>query len=206
MSEVITPPEPLTPVERKCRIEEVFDPGFIELLQLAPQNPYLRALILKLTGKMPGEECGTFEQVQEWTESTCEKRARRNGSTERGRHGGISIDVEFSETEYGRANYSVPRAGSAEFELGAEELLEIVRTAFDDGEGLDKIVERVAAKIDADAWEQCEPSMEDYGDYDYDNHDSADSGNSETNYSREQIRTRLLAFVRERHPELAAEL
>ena len=44
------------PVEKKCRIEEVFDSAFIELIRVVPRNPYVRALILKLTGKMPGAE------------------------------------------------------------------------------------------------------------------------------------------------------
>src|ERR1017187_5133698 len=131
MSEVMTLPDPVIPIERKCQIHEVFDPGFIELLRLVPRNPYVRALILKLTGKMPGEECATFEQIQEWMETTCEKKARPlpNRSTRGAAHDGISIDVEFSETEYGRANYSVPRSGSDEFHLGAEEVLEIVQDA-----------------------------------------------------------------------------
>jgi hypothetical protein len=63
MSGTMTLPNPVIPAERKCRIEEVFDQGFIELLRLVPRNPYIRALILKLTKKMPGPECETFEQV-----------------------------------------------------------------------------------------------------------------------------------------------
>jgi hypothetical protein len=50
MSDTLTLPPP---VERKCSIEEVFDPSFIELLKLVPANPYVRALILKFTGKLP---------------------------------------------------------------------------------------------------------------------------------------------------------
>ena len=65
---------------------------------------------------------------------------------------------------------------------------------------------RIAQKIDDDAWNQCDPNLDDYGDYDYDEHDMNDSGDSETSYSKTEIRNRVLAFVRERHPELAAEL
>lgn len=208
MSGVMTLPNPVIPVERKCRIEEVFDESFVALLRLVPRNPHVRALILKLTRKMPGPECETFEQLKEWVERTCEKRARPSQS--RAARGaaddGISISVEFSETEYGRANYSVPRSGSEAFHVSAEDLLEMVQAAVDVGGGIDEVVERVAETIEDDAWNQCDPSMDDYGDYDYSEHDANDSGDSETSYSRTEIRNRVLAFVRERHPELAAEL
>ena len=57
MNGATTLPNPVIPGERKCRIEEVFDQNFIELLGLVPRNPFVRALILKLTKKMPGPEC-----------------------------------------------------------------------------------------------------------------------------------------------------
>lgn len=198
MSEVIT---------LKCKIEEVFDQCFIELLRMVPRNPYVRALILKITGKMPGQECETFDQIKEWVEMNCEKRKttsqrRVAGSAE----DGISINVDFSETEYGRADYSVPRSGYASFEVSAEDLLEIVREAIEDGEGIDRIVEDIAKKIEDEAWEQCEPEFDNYGEYDYDDHEATDSGNSEKEFSKNEIRNAVLNFIRARHPELAAEL
>ena len=116
MSEVMTLPAPALTIERMCRIEEVFDQNFIELLALVPRNPYVRALILKLTGKMAEPECETFEQIKEWVETTCRKKARPtpNRAGRRAPDDGIAISVEFSETEYGRANYSVRRSGSDE--------------------------------------------------------------------------------------------
>jgi len=208
MSEVMTLPAPAVPVERKCKIEEVFDQNFIELLRLVPRNPYVRALILKLTGKMPGQECEMFEQVREWVETNCKKRARSalKQTTSGVPDDGIAISVEFSETEYGRARYSVRRSGSEAFHISAEDLIEMVQTAIDDGEDIDRVVEVVAEKIDEDAWDQCDPNMDDYGDYDYDDHEATDSGDTETDYSKSEIRNRVRDFVRERHPELAAEL
>jgi len=174
-------PNPVIPSERKCRIEEVFDQNFIELLRLVPRNPFVRALILKLTKKMPGPESETFEQVKEWVETNCEKKARPSPSrANRVADDGISISVEFSEREYGRANYSVRRSGCDEFHLGTGDLNEMIQTAVDEGEGIDEIVERVAEKIDDDAWDQCDPNMDDYGDYDYDQHESDDFGDSDT--------------------------
>lgn len=213
MSEVMTVPEPVVPVTRKCVFEEVFDANFIELIALAPCNPHVRALILKLTGKLPPTECATFAQLKDWVETNCEKRARplSTQTTNRSREGGIVINVDFSETEYGRADYSVRRRGREEFRIGAEDIMAMVRTAIDDGDGLDEVVEAVATKIEEDAWGECDPSMDDSGDYDsgdydYSEHDVSDTGDSATECNKSEIRAAVLAFVRERHPELAAEL
>jgi len=205
MSEVMTAPQR---VERRCRLEDVFDANFIELIRLAPRNPFVRALILKLTGKMPGPERETFEQLKDWVETNCERKARPTPNR-RGRNNaddGIAINVEFSETEYGRADYSVPRSGSEEFRIDAEDLMAMVQAAIDAGEGVEEVVEVIAGKIDDDAWNHCNPDLDNYGDYDYSEHEATDSGNSETSYSKNEIRNAVLAFVRERHPELAAEL
>ena len=98
------------------------------------------------------------------------------------------------------------RSGTDEFHIGAEDLIEMVQTAIDEGEGIDEVVDRVAEQIDDDAWNRCEPNMDDYGDYDYSDQESNDSGDSETEFSGNEIRNSVLTFVRERHPELAAEL
>lgn len=208
MSEVMTAPEPVAQVTRKCVFEEVFDANFIELIALAPRNPHVRALLLKLTGKLPPPECATFAQLKDWVETHCEKRARpsASGASRHSREGGIVVNVDFSETEYGRANYSVRRHGSESFRLSAEDLMAMVQTAIDDGDGLDEVVEAVASKIDEDAWGECDPSLDDSGDYDYSEHDSNDTDDSATECNKTEIRTAVLAFVRERHPELAAEL
>jgi hypothetical protein len=100
----------------------------------------------------------------------------------------------------------VRRYGSEEFRLEADDLMELVNEAIESGGGLDEAVELVAGKINEDAWEVCDPSMDDYGDYEYSEHDVSDTGNSEASFSRAVLRNLVLAFVRERHPELAAEL
>jgi hypothetical protein len=197
---------PPVSVEKKCRIEEVFDPTFIELIRLVPRNPYVRALILRLAGKMPPAECETFEQVKEWVETTCKPRTLSRRVARSVRDDGISIPVEFSETEYGRAAYSVRCSGSADFQIEAEDLVELVQSAIDAGEGIDGVVELVAQKIDEDAWVQCEPDTDASGDYDYSDHDVTGTEDSDASYSKTDIRAAVLAFMRQRHPELAAEL
>jgi len=190
------------PQESTCTIEQVFDANFIDLIRLVPKNPSVRALILKLTGKMPATGCQTFEEIKDWIEKTCEKRTLSRQTV----GGGISIRVEFAETEYGRAQYSVRRHGASNFELGANELMDVVQRAVNDGEGIDYIVETLAQKIDEDAWGQCEPDMDDYGDYEYSDNESRDVRDGDVEFSWSEIKERVLAFLRTHRPELAAEL
>jgi hypothetical protein len=191
--------------KNRCKIDEVFASPFIELISLAPMNPVVRGLILAQTRRMPGPDCETFEQVKEWVETTCEKKARSPNQPPFRAAEGITINVEFSETEYGSANYSVHRSGEGEFAINAGDLLEMVQKAIDNEEGIDGVVDRIAEEIDDNAWNQCEPDLNNYGDYDYDNYDSNDTDNQREEYSRTQIRDRLHAFLRQRHPQLLEE-
>ena len=204
MSDVMTLPAPGPVTECRRQIHELFDPGFIELLRLAPRNPHVRALLLKLTGLMPAEELETFEQLQNWAETSCKALPIRDQP--RPAFDGISINVEFADTEYGRANYSVSRSASALFELEADELMEIVQTAIEDGNQIGEIVKQITAKIEEDAWERSDPDMDDSGDYDYTDHESTDSGGGSLTYSDNEIRQAVLAYLRARHPDLAAQL
>ena len=203
MSDTLTLPPP---VERKCSIEEVFDAGFIELLKLVPANPYVRALVLKFTGKLPPAECELFDELKDWVEFNCVKRIRKTTASNQPRDDGISISVDFSEQEYGRAHYQVNCSGSDTFQIGAEELVTIIQDAIADGGAISAVVDAIAERINDDAWNQCDPNLDNYGDYDYSEHDSNGTDNSEIEFSREHIRNAVLRFVQERHPELAAEL
>lgn len=205
MSDVMTAPPP---PERKCHFETLFDASCIELIRLAPRNPLVRALILKLTGQLPGPELETFEQLKDWIECHCTQRVRpmpnQNGRCSIA--GGISINVEFSETEFGRASYSVPRWGSEEFRVGATDLLEIIEEVIEAGGSMDEVVDSIAGKIDDDGWNECEPSLDSYGDYTYTDEESSDSSDAETTYSRNDIRSAVRTFLQEQRPELLAEL
>ena len=203
MSETLTSPPP---PQRKCGIGEVFDASFIELLKLVPANPFVRAWVLKFTGKLPPVECGSYEQLQDWVECNCVKRIRKPAATHQRDGDGISISVDFSEQEYGRANYSVERSGTDTFQVSADELMEMIRDAIADGGAISAVVEAIAERIDDDAWDHVNPDLNHYGDYDYDQHESDDSDNAEVQYSRDHIRNAVLQFIRENHPELAAEL
>lgn len=190
----------------RCKMEEVFASPFIELIGLAPKNPVVRGLILAQTRRLPGSDCETFEQIKAWVETTCDRPVRPLNATRVPAADGIRLTVEFSETEHGRASYSVARSGSSQFDLNAEELLDMVEAAIDAGDGLESVIQKIATLIDEDAWNRCDPSLDSYGEYDYDDHDSGDSDHSVVEFSRNQVRERLRAFLQEQHPELAEAL
>jgi hypothetical protein len=186
---------------RRCQIEEVFHGSFIELLSMAPLNPIVRGLILAITRKMPPLECQTFEALKEWVETSCDKRIRPAAApTAPGE--GVMFPVEFSDREYGRCSYSVRRHGNEEFRLEDEELVEYAQDAIESGGRLDLLVARVMAVIKDCAWDRCDPSMDDYGDYDHDEHDSSDTENGSVSVSRPLVRDRLVAYLQTQHPEL----
>ena len=196
---------PETPAVR-CKIDEVFARPFIELIGLAPRNPVVRGLILAQTRQLPGPECETFEQIKVWVETTCDKPTRPMNGVRSQAGDGFTVKVELSETEYGRAHYSVGRSGTDEFALDADEVIDLVQKAIDNAAGIEGVVDKLAELIEDEAWERCEPDLDDYGDYEYDEHESTDSGNAVVEFSRNQIRDRLLGFLRERHPDLLEEL
>ena len=203
MSEIMTLP---TPPQRKCAIGEVFEASFIELLQLVPANPFVRAWVLKFCGKMPPEDCVTFDQLQGWVEFNCIKRVRSNPQHRSRSDDGIGITVRFSETEHGRCHYQVDRSGEDTFQIGQEELLIIVQDAIDEGGAMSAVVDAIASRVDDDAWNECDPDMDSYEDYDHEDYESNNSDNAEINYSRDQIENRVLGFLQNHHPELAAQL
>lgn len=205
MSDTITLP-PAADLERKCTIEEVFEASFIELLKLVPANPYVRALVLKFTGKLPPQECDMFEPLKAWIESNCVKRFRKAAAPRQTEERGIVVHVDFTDIEYGRANYSVSRSGREGFHFGGDDLLGIIRETIENGGGIAEVVEAIAERIDEDAWNECSPEMNDTGEFDYNDHDASDTGEESIDFSKDEIRNAVLQFIQERHPELAAEL
>ena len=95
-------------------------------------------------------------------------------------------------------------SGSDEFHVGTEELMGIIQDTIDSGGGIGGVVEVIAGRIDDDAWNECDPNMDDYGDYEYNEHESSDSDDSNTDYSRDEIRRNVLRFLEEHHPDLHA--
>ena len=187
--------------QRQCRIEEVFTTSFIELLAMAPRNAIVRSLVLSLTRKMPPMDCSTYEGIKDWVEFNCEKRP--NGSS---RDTGITISVQFEDREYGRATYSVSRCGTESFHMDSSELLALAQEAVAGGDKLDRLVDSIASAVRERAWDECDPSMEDYGDYDYSEHDQDEAESREVEFSKPDLKQRIVSFLQEYQPQLLEQL
>jgi hypothetical protein len=205
MNAIAMMPEPVPVLERKCVIHEVLAMSLIELLKLAPRNPLVRGLILAQTGQMPPVEYETYEQIKDWVETTCQKKARPpQVSTDNDT--AVAIRVEFSEMEYGKASYSVSRSGAEDFHFTPEDLLEMAEVCVGNGDGFDALVRAIESKISHEAWEQCEPDMDNYGDYEYDSHDSDNSDNSSVEFSTTEIEELVRNYLTQHHPDLLEQL
>ena len=100
MSEVMTlPSAPRS--NASAGIEEVFDAELHRIARAgAKANPYVRALMLKFTGKLPPAECETFEQFKEWVETTAKMKhgpAKPSRLEDAPLTTASRISVEFSE-------------------------------------------------------------------------------------------------------------
>jgi hypothetical protein len=193
MSDTLTP---------RCQLHEVFAGPFIELLTLAPKNPVVRSLILAQTQRLPDPTCVTFEQLKTWVETHCDKRLVTHVAPTGSSATAFALKLDFSETEYGRAHYSVGRSGSADFEVTEAELLALVETAVAEAGGLEHVVTALTTLVDDEAWDRCEPDLDDHGEYSYDDHDMNGTENAAVDYSHTQVRNRLTTYLQQQHPEL----
>ena len=184
----------------------MFTKSFIELISMAPRNPVVRSLILALTRKMPPPDRQSFDEIKQWVETSCEKKGRRPADPAIASNEGISIPVQFSDREYGRANYTVNRYSDEEYRLTEEELLEVVEEVRDGGGSFDALVDRVVGRVKETAWDRCDPCMDDDGEYDYDEHDSTDTGHPSVTVGKPQLRELLTRFLQNQHPEIMEEL
>jgi hypothetical protein len=192
--------------ETRCRIDEVFTKSFIELISMAPRNPVVRSLILALTRKMPPPDRQSFDEIKQWVETSCVKKGRRPAEPAVGSTEGISIPVQFSDREYGRANYTVNRYSDEEYRLTEEELLEIAEEVLEAGSSLDALVDRVFAQVKETAWDRCDPCLGDDGEYEYDEHDSTDTGHPAVSVGKAQLRELVMRFLQNQHPEIMEQL
>ncbi len=140
----------------------------------------------------------------ELASNTAHSRAARWSNVSRGSW------LSFRTTEYGRSrpSTSVPRSGSDEFTLDAEELLQAVEKAIDDGDGMNTVVDHIAdLKIDSRGVGSVASRtwMTDGGIALTAITIPTIPGNSRIRRvlrDPEMMRDRLLHFLRERHPQL----
>jgi len=59
---------------RTCTMDSFFDEATMEMISLAPNNPYVRGHIMRVMKQMPPDDAKTFEQIRDWVEKNFEWR------------------------------------------------------------------------------------------------------------------------------------
>jgi len=188
---VITEAPAPAPV-KKSKIEEHFTASFIELIKLSPNNPIVRAQMMRILLKEPPKELVGFDALKNWVEENFESKtgaAMRKYNPD----GRILFDVEWSisDVEYGRCDYSVRRSGS----YMSSTTMDDIQQWIDDGKSVQEITDMLHDEVS----ENYDSSlMESYDGYEYDNEefDHTDNFEAEPDGGYRQLRTRLLEAVR----------
>jgi hypothetical protein len=162
---------------RKCRIESLLDANLIASLKLIPNHPTYRGLVMAKVGKMPPADALTYDQLKDWIEFNFDKKVTAAQqqmppppAARALRHEvAFTIQLNFTDTEYGTCNYRVPRSGSGVYEIEASD----VNTWVEDGMGVDAIMAEIEQLVDGGAWD-VQVDMDEDGEYEYHNHESGD--------------------------------
>jgi len=197
MSETtITAPDEPKQKKKKLKIEQVLQSSLIAGIKMAPKLPILRAAVMARLGQPIPDDKLTTDEIFEWAISVAKPSSMIKSQ-------GVAFEqkVCVSETEFGRCNYSVGRYGEQFYELETDfidGLLELLSAGEINWNGM---INECCTKLKDLA---CDDSPElDYGDYDYDDHESTDSDNFEVDISRASLKTNLIAFIRTQRPDFA---
>lgn len=177
-------------------------PKLSPLLRLCPNNPTYRALLSQVVREIPPPEFTTYDQLKDWVESNYDP-GQNTPSVTRHVLAGMArpvqqeqalfdVDVDLSETEYGRCNYSVNRTGSTSSSYSMIDLARLIEE--EDCGSLDDLLRTVCDDATDDAW--ADADMEG-GDYTYDEHESSttEHENVDLTLSRSELRVRLRNFL-----------
>ena len=184
----------------RSSIESFFTPNFLQLIQLSPENPIVRAQIMRQLLKEPPKDAKTYEQVKEWVETTFEDSfftpaqviSRGSGSREQ-----FTIPVTISRDEFGICNYTCRQHMTENIALDAETVEGWI------AEGLS--MSDILAKIREMAHD-VEFNSEVEEDNRYSDHETSDTDNYSYTYRDvEAVRQSLHTFVSENCSEEALE-
>ena len=174
----------------KSRIEEHFAPSFVELIKLSPNNPIVRAQMMRILLKEPPKEIDGYEALKNWVEENFESKAK-NATIKRS-IGSNTFRTEWnlSDNEYGRCDYSVSRNGSYTCSVAIDD----IQAWIDDGKSIQEITDMIYDEVS----ENYDSSCMEYNNYDYDNEesDNTDDFEAEPEGGYRQLRERLLEAVR----------
>lgn len=162
------------PLIRKCAIETVLGPTIHALLKTTPENKQVRAQCLNLLHQQIPPELVEYEKIKDWIEFNITPKT----GAPKSRAEAFSVNVERRYVETGTASYRQPYIGSGRIAVTEAQLFGEIEEAVVSGESFDTMVERIYDQIRSKADEDIEC---DGGDIQYDNHDSDDTEDHETN-------------------------
>jgi len=182
---------PAVPVT-KSKMEEHFAPSFVELIRLSPNNPIVRAQMMRILLKEPPKEIDGYEALKKWVEENFESKtgaAMRKYNPD----GRVLFDVEWSisDVEYGRCDYSFRRSGS----YMSSTTMDDIQQWIDDGKSVQEITDMFYDEVSEN---YNSGAMESNDGYEYDNEESdrTDDFEAEPDGGYRQLRERLVESVR----------
>lgn len=210
MVEKYNPPPSIANVPvRKSKIELMLPPGLHELAKLAPTNPTVRAGLMSLVGQLPPTEADTYEKIKDWIEFNFDKPVGLETSPDPHPlwqvapeptpppNVAFQVDVEFTDTEYGRCRYSVDRTGGGLWNVTEEQ----IRRALARSTTIGDAVVWLVREIRSNAWDEIDPDMDcNWEEESTDDHESSDTDNSDTSVDRDQVLNQLKAWAIEHLP------
>jgi hypothetical protein len=176
----------------KSKIEEHFNSSFLELIKLSPNNPIVRAQMMRILLKEPPKELDGFDALKKWVEENFESKtgaATRKCNSD----GRVLFDVEWniSDVEYGRCDYSVRRSGS----YVSSTTMDDIQQWIDDEKSVQEITDMLYDEI-SDNYSTDHMQSYDGSEYDNEEPDRTDNFEAEPDGGYRTLRTRLLEAVR----------
>lgn len=190
---------------RTCIIQQALPASVVQLLQAAPHNETVRAVVLAhIKVPIPSEHV-TYESIKEWIETTIVKaapkgvvRANVPGAPAQP-HRGIMFDITGREDEVGSCSYSVKNSGSCSISIPMEEFVEMMA----DSDDLSDLREKITDYI-AEHWMD-EISMEAVDDgYEHNNYERSGTENADWDYAC-NVELKMRQYVREHGDDDARE-
>ena len=199
---------------QKCWFYDQFSEDFIKLIELQPNNPVVRAHMMRVLKIEPPKEIKTYSELVHWVEFNCQPASSAPVKNEdncgqavstptptraapRVQAPHVEVVVDCSQTETGKARYRRNKYCTE----GIEVDMEMLQTWIEDGETIDGIMDRINELADEEShdWERdemvySEQEMEYTEDY------------SSHIPGRESAEASILRFIREHNPELADQL
>ncbi len=201
-----------SPPKKKCSIKDVLPASVIPLVQAAPNNDTIRALLLAHLKVMVPKEEDTFEKVQNWIEFNVEKSAKPKSAidtmfdrqireAEEREARMVQVHVTASEREHGRCEYHHNLRGTGEMPIDRA----VIEQAADRSTNPDDFFERVETVLsDTGPGNYLTMNVDREG-ANYDDHETEDTTEVEATISDAGRRT-IKEVLRSANPELYERL